>query len=82
MSAITVSAHAIRRYRERVGDIAEADIVAALSTPIFHVAARMGRCAVIMRCGARAIVQDGVVVTVLPIGERVMSWARHPVASR
>lgn len=74
---LSISHHAIARYRERVAQGSDEEIVALMSGRAFAVAATMGRCAVIMANGARAIVEDGTVVTVLPIGQRVMNWARH-----
>ena len=75
--AVSVSQHAIDRYRERVADGSDGEIIAALSGPCFDLVASMGRGAVILSCGARAIVEDGSVVTVLRPKRRVMNWGRH-----
>lgn len=76
MTGLSISQHAIARYRERVAQGTDEEITALMGGIAFAVAARMGRCAVIMCCGARAIVQDGTVITVLPRGQRVMNWHR------
>lgn len=77
VTGLSISHHAIARYRERVADGTDEEIIALMSGKAFAVAAMMGRCAVIMCCGARAVVEDGTVVTVLPPGKRVMNWARQ-----
>lgn len=73
---LSISRHAMARYRERVADVSDEKIIAALSGKAFQVLSLLGHGAVRMACGARAIVQDGTVVTVSPIGQRVLNWHR------
>lgn len=63
-----VSAHAIQRYRERVRDMSDEQIIVALSGRAFVACAAIGRGAVVLPSGHRAIVANGSVVTVLPKG--------------
>lgn len=63
-----VSAHAIQRYRERVADMPDEQIIVALSGKAFTACAAIGRGAVVLPSGHRAIVDNGLVVTVLPKG--------------
>jgi len=65
---LTVSAHAVKRYRERVRNVDDAEAERALSSRAFLCAAALGRCSVILPSGHRAVVQDHTVVTVLPLG--------------
>jgi hypothetical protein len=74
---VRVSRHAIARYRERVADGPDEMIIAALSSVAIQALAQIGRGAVILSCGARVIVENGTVLTVLPIGQRVMNWHRY-----
>lgn len=68
MTDLTVSAHAVLRYRQRVRNVDDEEAERALTTRAFHCAAHLGRCSVILPSGHRAIVQDHTVVTVLPLG--------------
>lgn len=68
MPDLFVTAHAIERYRQRVRDLPEVEIVARLSTRAFEAAKDMGRCAVILPSGHRAVMRSGAVITVLPHG--------------
>ncbi|HWW56375.1 MAG TPA: hypothetical protein VN047_05750 [Sphingopyxis sp.] len=76
VGGVRVSQHAINRYRERIADLSDEMIIAALSGKAFQVLSLLGHGAVRMACGARAIVQAGTVVTVLPLGQRVLNWHR------
>lgn len=65
---IRVTDHAIQRYRERVTDVPDEQIVAALSGKAFAACSAIGRGAVVLPTGHRVIVDNGIVVTVLPKG--------------
>lgn len=58
--------HAVQRYRERVADIPEEQVVAVLSTPVIQQAIAMGCRAVKLSSGHRAVIADGRIVTVHP----------------
>lgn len=73
--AITVTNHAIERYQQRVANVSVAEAIAALSGPAFQIAHKIGRGAVRLPSGHRAICLNGVVTTVLPKGTRA-SWGR------
>jgi hypothetical protein len=68
MTSLIVSAHAVQRYRERVKDVPDVEAERALSGRAFQSAADLGRCAVILPTGHRAIVHHRTVITVLPLG--------------
>lgn len=68
MPDLKITPHAIQRYRQRVKDIPEAEIVAQLSTRAFEAAKDFARCAVILPTGHRAVMRWGAVITVLPHG--------------
>lgn len=72
-----VSAHAIQRYRERVADMPDDQIIVALSGRAFLACAAIGRGAVILPSGHRAVVQAGTVVTVLPHRAHVSFGGTH-----
>lgn len=61
-----VSSHAISRYRERVAPVDQSTAVAALRSPVITLAARIGAPLVRLPGGQRVVIEDGVVVTVLP----------------
>lgn len=62
-----ITDHAIERYRERVADIPEPEILAALDTPAVQAAAELGgECYVRLPSGQRIVVKDHTVVTVTP----------------
>lgn len=63
---VYVSRHAMDRYRERVADVPDAVIFAALSKPVFDRAAAIGAPFVKLPSGHRALIRGDVVVTVLP----------------
>ena len=65
-AVVRVSSHAIERYRERVANLCDTDIIAALSGRAFIACARIGRGAVILPSGHRAIIENDCVITVLP----------------
>ncbi len=62
---LTVTAHAIERYIERVEAVSEDEAIERLSGPVFDLAGAMGACAVILTSGHRAICENGHIVTVL-----------------
>lgn len=63
---VVVSRHAIDRYRERVADLTDHEIFAALTTPAFELAVRLGAPMVKLPSGHHAVLRDDTVVTVLP----------------
>lgn len=69
-----ITHHAIQRYQERVANVPEPDVIAALSTPAIEAAARFGNCNVRFAGGWRAVIIDRVVITVLPGKEKARSW--------
>lgn len=71
---LIVSNHAIERYQERVEPVSEACARERLSTPAFSAAAAFGAKYVKLPTGARAVVLNNTVVTVL---EPCMGVAAH-----
>lgn len=67
---VHVTAHAIARFKERVADLPEPEIVAALSSDTIAQAVDMGCCAVKLGSGHHAVIKGYSVVTVLPKGGR------------
>jgi len=65
---LAVTQHAIARYRERVKDMPDEIIRAALSGRAFDAAETVGRCSVILPSGHRAIIRNGTIITILPLG--------------
>lgn len=63
---VTVSRHAIDRYRERVADLSDREIFAALSGPTFELAVELGAPMVKLPGGHHAVLREETVVTVLP----------------
>ena len=70
---IHVTAHAIQRYRERVADVTEDAARTVLSGPVFQIAVQIGAGIVRLGTGHRAVIDDGCVITVLP----VENYRRH-----
>lgn len=68
MTDLVVSAHAVLRYQERVRPCTDEEAKQALSNRAFQSASDLGRCAVILPSGHRAIVHHHTVITVLPLG--------------
>lgn len=62
---VTVSRHAMDRYRERVADPPDCEIFAALSGPTFELAAEIGAPFVKLPTGHHVVIRDATVVTVL-----------------
>lgn len=71
---ITVTLHAIRRYRERVARVPARIVVERLSGPVFDICDRLGGGAVILPTGHRAVCGDGAVITVLPQGKKFFGF--------
>ncbi len=67
---IRVTNHAVIRFQERVSNVSKPEVLAALDTPAMALAQRIGACSVILATGHRAIIQDHVVVTILPPRKR------------
>ena len=82
MSGVHITRHAIARYRERVADLAEDCICAALSSPAILLAADFGAIYVRLAGGQRVVVVDHTVVTVWPADPRKPGprklWPRQP----
>ena len=77
MPDLRITDHALMRYRERVRDLPESDVISALSTRAFQAAIDFGRCAVIMPTGHRAVMRNGSVITVLPHGVHAIFASRQ-----
>jgi hypothetical protein len=71
---LTISKHAVDRYIERVEPVSEACARERLSSPAFAAAVRFGAKYVKLHGGARAVIADNCVVTVL---EKGMGIAAH-----
>lgn len=65
----TVTLHAIERYKQRVENVPSAVVIERLSGPAFFALDRLGGGSVILPSGNRAVVQDGSVITVLPLNK-------------
>lgn len=63
---VHVTAHAIERYRRRVENVCDAEIVRRLSSPLIETAAKLGANAVILPSGHKVILVGSRVVTVKP----------------
>lgn len=68
MPDLHITDHAMLRYRQRVADVPNDAIQAALSGRAFEAGANYPRCAVILPTGHRAVMRSGAVITVLPLG--------------
>jgi hypothetical protein len=66
MDDITVTRHAMDRYRERVADLPDREIFARLSGPAFTLAVELAAPMVKLPGGQHAVLRGGAVVTVLP----------------
>lgn len=73
---VTVSRHAMDRYRERVADLPDCEIFAALSGPTFELAAELGAPLVKLPTGQHAVLREDTVVTVLPADASVNALDR------
>lgn len=62
---LTVTAHAIERYQERVAPVSDDEARDRLSGPVFDLAGAIGACAVVLTTGHRAVCEGGAIVTVL-----------------
>lgn len=67
---VEITDHALIRYIERVGMLDLEPIRKMILTPNVVAVANEGNGNVILGCGARIVVKDGRVVTVLPKGAR------------
>lgn len=63
MPELTVTRHALDRYRERVDDLPDREIHARLTTAPYQIAAEIG---VRFGAGQRAVIIDHKVITILP----------------
>lgn len=61
-----ISAHAVQRYQERVANVTEGEARAALNSPAVNLAANFGAPFVRIATGQRIVIENHVVVTVLP----------------
>lgn len=69
---LTVTTHAITRYRERVRDV-PADVARQeLTAPVIERAARFGAAYVRLGTGQRVVLRENRVVTVLPKGTAIV----------
>lgn len=63
---IHVTHHAVQRYQERVANLAEDQVRAAIASPAVQCAASIGAPFVRLPGGQRIVVRDRRVITVLP----------------
>jgi hypothetical protein len=75
---ITVSRHAMDRYRERVADLPDSEIFAALSGPTFELAVQIGAPLVKLPSGHHAVIREETVVTILHPGCPLPELERRP----
>jgi hypothetical protein len=66
MPELIVTRHAMDRYRERVEDVPDGEIVARLKEPVFQRAAEFGAPFVRLPEGQRVVIRGLAVVTVTP----------------
>jgi len=62
---IHVTTYAIQRYQDRVSNLPDCEVCAALDSRAMRLAEDMGTCRVILPTGHRAVVKGGAVVTIL-----------------
>lgn len=62
---VTVSRHAMDRYREQVADLSDHEIFAALSGPTFELAVEIGAPFVKLASGHHVVIREATVVTIL-----------------
>lgn len=75
MPDLTITAHAVLRYQQRVTPCTPDEAREALSSLAVHQAAMFGAPYVRLATGQRIVLDGSVVVTVLPIGQRVSQVA-------
>ena len=73
MTVLTVTDHAISRYRERVEDIPDECIIERLTGPKFDLVARMGGGSVILSSGHWVVCSSIAIITVLPRGAKCLA---------
>lgn len=61
-----ITTHAVHRYQERVANLPDADVRAALSVAAVELASDIGAPFVKLGTGQHVVVRDGTVITVLP----------------
>jgi hypothetical protein len=66
MPDLAVSKHAVMRYQQRVADLPAEIVRAILSTPAIVCAANFGAQFVRLSSGHRIVIEEHVVVTILP----------------
>jgi hypothetical protein len=74
---VHVTLHALQRYRERIADIPDAEIVAAIDTPVINRCAAFGDCSVKLASGHRLVIRECTVVTVTPCRDKPRKHRRH-----
>jgi len=79
MTDLTITAHALKRYRERIADLPEAAILAHLDTPAVQTAIAIGAPYVRLATRHRVVIKGSTIVTILPADCRrgfVARWGR------
>jgi 2-C-methyl-D-erythritol 4-phosphate cytidylyltransferase len=71
--SLTISRHAIQRFQERVENVSDEVVRARLSGKAFECAERFGAKYVLLHGGARAVIENNCIVTVLEKGMGVAS---------
>jgi hypothetical protein len=66
MGKVYVSKHAIDRYRERVADLSDREIIRALTCPTIKLAVSLGAPAVKLPAGQHVMISGSTIITVLP----------------
>lgn len=79
---VTVSRHAMDRYRERVANVSDREIFEALTTPTFELAVELGAPMVKLPGGHHAVLREDTVVTVLPSDASVDTLNRFSSPTR
>lgn len=74
---IQVTAHALERYRERVRMVSYEEARAALSSAVIARAIEFGAHYVRLGTGQRVVIEDGIVVIVLPAAHYRRQCLRH-----
>lgn len=68
-----ITGHAIKRYRERIDDVSDAEAMSRLTTPLVQAAIAVGAKSIALPGGGRVVLANGHVVTVLAPGQELVS---------
>jgi len=79
---IHITGHAIQRFQERVDNLPDDEVRAILSKPSIQAAALFGAPYVRLGTGQRVVIENGAVVTVLPVDHRPGTMGRDSEQKR